>query len=432
MTLAAPVHPEGTLATPKAARRSLASSRPSRVFIATVERPDGDTGIHAHTRTLLSGFASAGIDATLVNPFSGGVKWLPIFALRRAIDPFSKTRGTLWYRRWHLAALRQNLTRALATEPPAVIIAQCPLSARAALDARRATGATVRIAAVCHFNHSEAEEYRAKGALDDRGAYDAILRLEQNVLESVDQVVYVSGWARRVVEDERHIQPRRSQVIWNGIAADAGVTTPAVTTPAVTRAALNLAGEDVVLINVGTLEPRKNQLGLLDLFAVIAAKFPQAKLLLVGDGPARADIERKVATLRFSNHVRLLGHRTDVPALLSLADLYVHYATLENCPVVLLEAARAALPSAAPAVGGIAELQSEIGGSVAIAADDLKSSMVSLRPVLANRAVRAAMGGDARAHFLRRFTQQAMIAGYVEALSLNVAASTSATKVVTA
>ena len=77
--------------------------------------------------------------------------------------------------------------------------------------------------------------------------------------------------------------------------------------------------------------------------------------MLVGEGPDRSAIENKVRTLGLMDNVVLLGHRNDVPALLGAADIYVHYSSLENCPVVLLEAGRAALPVAAIPAGGVPE-----------------------------------------------------------------------------
>src|SRR5439155_11719618 len=128
------------------------------------------------------------------------------------------------------------------------------------------------------------------------------------------------------------------------------------TAPPLRREDLGLGLNDLVLINVGTLEPRKNQIGLLDLFATLAAEHRDMRLLLVGDGPQRAELERKIKAMRFDDRVKLLGHRRDVSSLLKLSDLYVHYARVENCPFVLLEAARAGISSAAIAVGGIHEL----------------------------------------------------------------------------
>lgn len=384
-----------------------------RVIIATVERPDGDTGIHVHTRTLTDGLKRAGAQVELANPFSAGAIWLPLFAMRKlGLKQMNPNWGLRWYRHWHFAAVRQSLTRHAMRQPIDVVVAQCPLSARAALEVRQRLNKKFRIAMVCHFNYSEATEYRDKGELTDPAAFDRMIQQEATTMQSVDQVIYVSNWARTVVESERAIHPTKSRVIWNGIAANAKTSN-------ITRADLNLSADDLVLINVGTLEPRKNQIRLLDLFARIHADYANAKLLLVGNGPQAEQIQKKIAELGLGDSVRMLGHRTDVPTLLRLADIYVHYSKLENCPIVLLECARAGLPSAAIHAGGIAELGEQLGSITPLNENDLNASMSALRPLLDYAPYRQERGQRARTAFEANFTQEAMIRDYLDALGLS-------------
>jgi glycosyltransferase involved in cell wall biosynthesis len=400
-----------------AAESPFAASRASeaRVIVATIERPVGDTGIHAHTQSLLEGFKRAGIEAELANPFTAGPKWLPLFAVRKLIlKPVNKTWSLRWYRHWHYAALRESLTRSLLRRPAEAVIAQCPVSARAALEVRRRLKMDFRIAMVCHFNYSEATEYRDKGELKDPKAFERMMKLEGLVLQSVDQVIFVSNWAQRVVEQERGIRPKSSCVIWNGTASS-------VAPSQLNRNDIGVAEDDLMLINVGSLEPRKNQIALLDLFSVIRAENAKAKLVLVGGGPQRGEIEQKIQALNLSQSVIVLGHRTDVPALLSLADVYVHYSKLENCPVILLEAARAGLPIAAIPAGGVGEIGEKLGSLVPLDQSDLSSSVNALRPLLTDGSLRKQAGAEVHVGFEAHFTRDAMIGQYIDALDLRKA-----------
>jgi glycosyltransferase involved in cell wall biosynthesis len=354
-----------------------------------------------------------GVACDVVSPFTGSRLWLPVFAVRPAIlKPLNKTWGTRWYRHWHLVALRRNLLRRLATANHAgigAVVAQCPVSARAALDVRSHLGGRWPVSVVCHFNHSEAREYRDKGELRGDRAFNRMLAEENAVLAEVDHVVYVSGWARDVVEIERGVRPRSSTVIWNGLP-DASVDTA---NRFAQRAMLGLGDDDLALVNVGTLEPRKNQAGLVDLFADVAARFPQARLLLVGDGPHRPIVEERIRERGLEAKVKLLGMRRDVPSILSAADVYVHFATAENCPVVLIEAARAGLPMAAAPVGGVPELLRELGSGVELNLTDRAASLRALRPLLESTERRTDLGRRARASFERRFTRDAMVKQYM-------------------
>ena len=381
----------------------------ARVLIASINREVGDTGVHVHTRALCEGLNAAGIHCDECSPFSAGAHWRAIFAVRRLIHPLNKSWSTRWYRRWHFAALRDNLRKYLSSHSIDSVVAQCPVSAQAALEARTLTGQHFEISMVCHFNHSEAREYLERGELDSV-THDRILEFERHVLSEVDRLIYVSHWAREIVEKERGIHPRNSCVIWNGIVTY-------VQAPVITRSSLGLRDEDLVLINVGTLEPRKNQLGLLEFFAVIARQFPTARLMLIGSGPDRAAIVERIRGLGLDGKVCLLGLRHDVPSILSTADLYVHYAKAENCPIALLEAARAGLPIAAVPAGGAREILEKLGG-IAILPEALDQSLADIAPLLHDADLRKQGGCATHQAFTDHFTLDAMVNGYCRVLGL--------------
>ena len=191
-----------TMTTPlpqnSASPRPVRSNRPRSVILASINRVEGDTGVHTHSRMLAAGLHATGIDCNVVSAFNGSKKWLPVFAIRPLLlYQVNKTWSTLWHRRFHRAALRENLMRHIARKPADVILAQCPVSAAAALDVRNATHRATPVAMVCHFNHSEAGEYRDKGELAGAKAYEDMLAFEQQVLESVDRVIYVSQLGAR-------------------------------------------------------------------------------------------------------------------------------------------------------------------------------------------------------------------------------------------
>ncbi len=388
-----------------------ARNGPSQVLIASINREIGDTGVHVHSRALCEGLNAAGISCDVCSPFSNGAHWPAIFAIRRLIHPVNKSWSTRWYRRWHFAALRDNLLKHLSAHSIDHLIAQCPVSAQAALEARKQLSPHFEISMVCHFNHSEAREYFEKGELD-RNTHDRILEFERRVLSEVDRVIYVSKWAQEIVEKERGIHSRTSSVIWNGIA-------PSVQASAISRSSVGLHADDLVLINVGTLEPRKNQLGLLDFFAGVARKFPAARLVLVGSGPDRAAIVERIQKLGLESKVHLLGRRHDVPSILPVADLYVHYAKAENCPIALLEAARARLPIAAVPAGGAGEILEKLGG-LPILPDALHQSIDKIAAVLQNANLRKQLGAAAKQSFVRHFTLEAMVSEYRRVLGLDV------------
>ncbi len=402
MTTPAPVSSQATPA-PRVVQ-------PRSVILASINRPEGDTGVHTHGRMLAEGLRDAGVSCDVISAFGGSAKWLAVFAVRPLfLQRINKTWATLWHRKYHAAALRENLRRRLSECGADAIVAQCPVSASVAMDVRRDLALDIPVAMVCHFNGSEASEYRDKGELAGDDQFNAMLAFEKRVLESVDRVIYVSDWARRNVENDRKLNTRSSTVIWNGVAKAQATT--------VSRSELGAGDGDVVLINVGSIEPRKNQINLIDLFAAIYAANPKTKLVLVGDGAQRDAVEAKVAEKNLANAVKLLGHRRDVPALLAAADVYVHYSLLENCPLVLIEAARAGLPVAAVPAGGVPELQNALDCKFDLDPADVTGSAARLSPLLTSENFRHECGARAKAAFERTFTQESMTQAYLNALT---------------
>ena len=108
------------------------------------------------------------------------------------------------------------------------------------------------------------------------------------------------------------------------------------------------------LIAVGRLKAPKDFLTLIRAFAALPEGSFEA--LIVGDGPDRGAVEDEIGRLGLEERVRLVGERSDVPALLADADLFVLSSRSEGLPVSVLEAMAAELPVVASGVGGLAEL----------------------------------------------------------------------------
>ncbi|MCP4361930.1 MAG: glycosyltransferase family 4 protein [Chloroflexi bacterium] len=105
-------------------------------------------------------------------------------------------------------------------------------------------------------------------------------------------------------------------------------------------------GDDTVLISVGRMAEEKNWPTLLDAAKIVFAQRPQARLLLLGDGPARHDLEKYAAKLGIGNRVTFTGNVpfNDVPKYLKAADLFCFASVTETQGLVTLEAMAAGLP----------------------------------------------------------------------------------------
>ncbi len=109
------------------------------------------------------------------------------------------------------------------------------------------------------------------------------------------------------------------------------------------RHQLGLA-DKLIIGHVGRFNPQKNHPFLLDIFAALLKKEPNAVLLLVGGGEDMAKIQAKAHALGIAEHVRFLGVRSDVADLMQAMDVFVFPSLYEGLGIVLIEAQAAGLP----------------------------------------------------------------------------------------
>lgn len=110
------------------------------------------------------------------------------------------------------------------------------------------------------------------------------------------------------------------------------------------RKELGIEENTLVIGHVGNFVYAKNHLFLLEIFAEVLKKEPNAKLLLAGDGELHREIEQKIEDLAVKEHVYLLGIRNDIPDLLQAMDVYLFPSVYEGLPVALVEAQASGLP----------------------------------------------------------------------------------------
>jgi glycosyltransferase involved in cell wall biosynthesis len=112
------------------------------------------------------------------------------------------------------------------------------------------------------------------------------------------------------------------------------------------RQELGIPEDAFVIGHVGRFQAQKNHAFLVDIFAELLDREPQAYLLLLGEGPLRAEIERLVIARQLDRHTLFAGSRPDVPRLMVGAmDAFVMPSLCEGLPLVGIEVQAAGLPS---------------------------------------------------------------------------------------
>jgi 1,2-diacylglycerol 3-alpha-glucosyltransferase len=163
------------------------------------------------------------------------------------------------------------------------------------------------------------------------------------------------------------------------------------------RAALGFGPQDVVLAYVGRLGEEKNVSFLLDEFGRVAHTCPQARLLLVGEGPMRAPLQERAARKGLADKVIFTGFipYAQVPRYMTSADIFVTASVTEVHPLTVIEAMAAGLPVVGIASPGVSDtVQAGVTGYlVPPQADALAEKMALL---VTDAEQRQAMGSQAR------------------------------------
>jgi glycosyltransferase involved in cell wall biosynthesis len=167
------------------------------------------------------------------------------------------------------------------------------------------------------------------------------------------QIVVNSEIGRRFTSSVYGAPPDRILVVRNWL--DTSRFDPPAD-PAAARASLGLPAGTPVAGFVGRLSREKGISLFLEVAHDVAARLPDSRFLVAGDGPLLEGMVQKARDLGIPDRVHFAGFRQDIPHVLAAMDLMVLTSTWEGLPNAVLEAMAAGRPVVATRVGGCAEL----------------------------------------------------------------------------
>jgi glycosyltransferase involved in cell wall biosynthesis len=169
------------------------------------------------------------------------------------------------------------------------------------------------------------------------------------------------------------------------------------------------AGDDVVALYTGRLVPIKRVDVLLRALARARGAGARLRLVVLGDGELRPNLERLAGELGIAAHVSFAGYRPDVLPYLAEADLAVLSSANEGTPVALIEAAAAGRPAVSTRVGGVADVVTADSGRL-VGAGDESALAAALVELAADLGLRRELGRRARAHVRSRYGAERLLA----------------------
>ncbi len=226
-----------------------------------------------------------------------------------------------------------------------------------------------------------------------------------------DRVVAVCEMARTAEISRTGVAPEKVRTIYNGIDS-APYHVPAARGLQM-RQALTIPGDALVVGTVGRLHPVKGHRYLLQAWPTVRQQIPQARLLIVGDGELRDELQRQAHDLGIADRVIFTGTRSDIPDLLATMDLFVLSSLWEGMPNVVLEAMAAGVPVLATAVGGTTEVIVDPTHGALIPPQDPAALATAIIQLLTDSEVRKRMGCAGRERVQEAFSMQRTVAATI-------------------
>lgn len=226
-----------------------------------------------------------------------------------------------------------------------------------------------------------------------------------------DVIILTAGGARRALDGLPGVDPRKIRVVYSRVSTDA--IDGAATGRALRE--LGVPPPGPVVCGVGRLGRVKGFDLLIEAFEGVRAEFPDARLLILGEGRERGALETAAADL--GDSVLLPGHSDRVREVLAGVDVYVLSSRYEGMANTLLEAMSVGAPIVATDVSGTREAIRDGVDGLIVPPEDARALRDAVVRLLRDRAFAGALGASALARAREHFTSERMADGLEDAFA---------------
>lgn len=209
--------------------------------------------------------------------------------------------------------------------------------------------------------------------------------------------------------EREHFDPTKLRIIRNGVEL---IEPLSANERAESRSALGVSDGELLIGCIANYRPVKRLDLLIDAIAAIVGTNAGIRLALVGEGPIRADLHRRIVSLGLEGRVRLHGSVLNARPLYGAFDLVVQSSRSEGLPNALLEAAAAGLPIVATDAGGTGEIVIDGRTGLMVPTEDPIALAAALHRAVNDPALRERLGAAARLHVATTFDMDRFVAEF--------------------
>ena len=176
----------------------------------------------------------------------------------------------------------------------------------------------------------------------------------------------------------------------------------------------------LIIISIAELHERKGLKYLVEAMPKIIKKYPEVKLVIIGEGKDRKNLANLIGKLGIENHILLAGKQKEIPKLLKSSDIFVLPSLREAFGLVILEAMITGLPVIASKVGGIPEIIKDGGNGLLVEPKNSKKLTSILTDLIAQQKKRQKLASAGQKTVLEKFTAKKMAEEYEKIYKLNL------------
>ena len=220
------------------------------------------------------------------------------------------------------------------------------------------------------------------------------IRLERWAASISDKLIVVSDVTKDKGLREKIGTPEQFVTIYSGVEPTES-NCPAFD-PAKKRRELGIPPDSPLIGTVGRLSPQKAPDDLLAAARKVIHAIPEAKFLIVGDGPLRKQVEQSIRAMGFCESILLTGIRDDVPELMTLFDVFVLASRWEGLPRVIPQAMAAGKPVVCTNVDGNSEAVTDGVNGFVVPPRDPEALCNAILTLLRNPSLIKTMGFEGR------------------------------------
>jgi glycosyltransferase involved in cell wall biosynthesis len=246
-----------------------------------------------------------------------------------------------------------------------------------------------------------------------------LAKLEEETAKNSTLIVTISQYSLGKIKQFYNVDEAKVRIVPNGV--DPEKFKPFEDQAAVKRQ-FGLGNEPCVLF-VGSLIPRKGLPFLVEAAKKIVKEYRETKFIIVGEGPLKNQLLRKLEAANLSGNFTFLGNVKEdmLPAVYNCADVFALPSIQEGQGIVLLEAQASAKPVVAFDVGGVNEALLNVETGLLVKRGSTDKFADAIMKLLSDTALREKMGANGRRFVAENFTwdicAQKMLNVYHEALA---------------